>query len=191
MVSANRRAKNGNSGFLNEIVVTDHCGRKPMRYVLCGLLAALCFFGRCPPPDPLANLVLAMIIQGPTSISAAKGPVPYTIIIGSGGKPANVGYNPFTAPLYLEESDGTLMTFMQGVNLPPGVNSQTLTLKLSCTRGMVGGDAFTFAAGTPNNPISTGGASRPAVVAVNFLGKRYDGSRGDAPGNTVSITCLP
>jgi hypothetical protein len=165
-----------------------------MRYVLNGfLIAALCWSGGCPPKQPagLENVTLAMIIIGPTTISAAAGPTAYTVVIGSGGKPANVGFNP-PAPLYLQESDGTLMTYTQTVNLPPGVNSQTIQLKLTCTGGRVGGDATTLPAGTSNTPLSSAGSTgRPAIVAVNFLGKRYDGSRGDAPGSTVTITCVP
>lgn len=163
-----------------------------MRYVLYGfLITALSLSGGCPPPTGLENVTLAMIVIGPTSISAAGGPVTYTVVIGSGGKPANVGFNP-PAPLYLQESDGTLMTFTQSVNLPPGVNSQTLQLKLSCTSGRVGGDATTLAGGASNNPLSSAGSTRrPAIVAVNFQGQRYDGSLINAPGNTIPIICAP
>jgi len=163
-----------------------------MRYVLCALLITALFFSLgCPTrPTGLENVTLFMFITGPFTISEASGPVSYNVVIAASGKPSNVTFNP-TTPLYLQESDGTLMTFTQSVNIPAGANSQTLQLKLSCTGGKVGGDAYTVPGPQQNNPLSSAGTSRPALVAVYFQGQRYDSSSANALGTMIPITCRP
>ena len=149
-------------------------GGDTMRTVYTGIsIAAVALsLAACRTTEPMT---LAMILSGPATLVELGPPGIYTVVVGAGNKPPTLNFAPPTTPLFLEERDGTRMA-SGAVVLPPGVTSQTIRFELRCLGGRIGG--------------SSNGTPRPAMVAVNFQGQRYNGS-GGFMGNEISILCVP